>query len=623
LFDKENIKLLSDFYREIYSALPAHKTNNAKGLDFSPTNSRESIVAHGRCKKRVIFYKWKNNTRDLNKLLNSLSVLAKADYSIFKKEHPEFEGSIEDILKYTPNSADRLCDVPFSIFYDTDYISNITKQHILDSIPEQPELLYPEARSIKRKFYLHVGPTNSGKSYTSIERLKECKNGTFLSPLRLLALEVFDKLNYCGTPCTMITGEEKIEVPFSRVVASTIEILDTTIRYDVAVVDECQMISDPNRGYCWTKAILGLYADEIHLCMAPEALNIVLALINECGDEYEVVNHTRNTKLIFDSSDYTFDNIEDGDALIAFSKKNVLAIAARLSELGIKASVIYGSLPPESRKEQVRLFNEGETTVVVSTDAIGMGLNLPIRRIIFTEVEKFDGQSYRYLNVSEIKQIAGRAGRFGMYEEGYVLSMGEKDIIKNALKKKVPEIKKAYLGFPESLIDIPGELLTIMFVWNSMVSKPLYHKMPLDTITILYNSLKTHCERVFPTLSKMDAYKMITCSVDLGKEEQFYFWLKCCRAYQKDLSFPKLSGFELTDLEDYYRCLDLYFQFGNKFNKNIDETKLSFEKSQTIKAIDKILLEEKDKFQKRCRKCNRKLPYNYQYGLCQRCYYHF
>ena len=107
---------------------------------------------------------------------------------------------------------------------------------------------------------------------------------------------------------------------------------------------------------------------------------------------------------------------------------------ARLEENGIKPSVIYGSLPPEIRRRQMTLFNEKKTQVVVSTDAIGMGLNLPVRRIVFLEVEKFDGVSRRPLVISEIKQIAGRAGRFGLYDTGYVTALGQKNL--NYLKDR-------------------------------------------------------------------------------------------------------------------------------------------------------------------------------------------
>lgn len=60
---------------------------------------------------------------------------------------------------------------------------------------------------------------------------------------------------------------------------------DMNKRYDVAVIDECQMIADEGRGGAWTAAILGLCADEIHICMAPHAEDIVKRLIEYCGDE--------------------------------------------------------------------------------------------------------------------------------------------------------------------------------------------------------------------------------------------------------------------------------------------------------------------------------------------------
>lgn len=106
----------------------------------------------------------------------------------------------------------------------------------------------------------------------------------------------------------------------------------------------------------------------------------------------------------------------------------MLDVAGRLEETGINASVIYGSLPPEIRRRQMHLFHKGKTKVVVATDAIGMGLNLPVRRIIFLQAEKFDGVSRRKLTTAEVRQIAGRAGRFGLYDKGYVTAMGEEEL---------------------------------------------------------------------------------------------------------------------------------------------------------------------------------------------------
>ena len=222
-----------------------------------------------------------------------------------------------------------------------------------------------------------MGPTNSGKTHEALERLKECRHGAYFGPLRLLALEVYDKLNTEGLSCSMVTGEETLEVPGAVCQSCTVEMLNDHEYFDIVVVDECQMIADPYRGHNWTRAVLGLRAEEIHLCMAPEAEDIVVQMIKRCGDRYRVVRHKRNTRLTMEKKPYNLKrDLKKGDALIVFSKKSVLALAAHLENEGIHCSVIYGSLPPATRREQVRRFLARETEVVVSTDAIGMGLNL-------------------------------------------------------------------------------------------------------------------------------------------------------------------------------------------------------------------------------------------------------
>lgn len=116
---------------------------------------------------------------------------------------------------------------------------------------------------------LHIGPTNSGKSHDAVEALRQAQDGIYLAPLRLLAYEQYENLNRNGVFCTLKTGEEHIDVPFSTVQSSTVEMLDVNHRHDIAVIDEAQMLSDPERGGCWTRAILGVWADEVHVCLAP------------------------------------------------------------------------------------------------------------------------------------------------------------------------------------------------------------------------------------------------------------------------------------------------------------------------------------------------------------------
>ena len=182
-------------------------------------------------------------------------------------------------------------------------------------------------------------------------------------------------------------------------------------------------------------------------------------MIKRCGDQYRVIRHKRNTRLTVERKLFSLiSDLKKGDALIVFSKKSVLALAAHLEGQGVRCSVIYGSLPPATRREQVRRFLEKETEVVVSTDAIGMGLNLPIRRIVFVETQKFDGVSKRDLEPGEIKQIAGRAGRFGLYEEGFVAAVENIELIEDGLGRLPIPLLKAYIGFPEQLLPLPADI---------------------------------------------------------------------------------------------------------------------------------------------------------------------
>ena len=495
------------------------------------------------------------------------------------------------------------------------------KEKVENLIPENPINEYPLARSIKRKFILHIGPTNSGKTYNSLERLKGAKKGAYLAPLRLLALEIYDKFNADGIPCSMLTGEEFIDNPSGRIIASTIEMMDTSSRYDVVVIDEVQMISDQRRGHSWTKAILGMYADEIHLCMAPEAEKIAIGLINECGDTFEVMRHERATALTFEHLKFDITKAKPGDALIVFSRRSVLTLAADLETIGIKASVIYGNLPPSSRREQVRRFLEGETQVVVSTDAIGMGINLPIRRVVFMETWKYDGERQRRLLPQEIKQIAGRAGRFGMYDEGYVLSVGDRKYIENALHQDVEPIDRAYLGLSEEIATLPYPLPEIAEAWESLESPELYRKMDMTEILELHSMLVTRTKGT-SLCSRDEIYKMVTCSVDQRNTTVLSLWLEYCITFKTfpNLRFPSWSSSQLGDLEDAYKCMDLYFQFSRRLNKTIDYDRLMKEKIAVAKKINDILRQQKSKFQKRCSCCSKPLPYNSRFGLCEECY---
>lgn len=277
---------------------------------------------------------------------------------------------------------------------------------------------FPEARSRERHFHIIEGPTNSGKTYEAIEALKNSKSGAYLGPLRLLALEVKDILSDSNIPCDLVTGEECIKENNSKHISSTIETLDTDKYYQTVVIDEMQMFENYDRGSAWTKAIVGCNADNIYIIGQPEATKALVTLIEYIGDTYTITSKERRSSLEIINKHIKYSSLKKGDALIAYSKVDVLRYSTKLKDYGYKVSMIYGSMPPEVRRNESDNFRNGETDILVATDAIGMGLNLPISRIIFGAGKKYDGFEYRELRSEEIKQVAGRAGRNN--ETGYV-----------------------------------------------------------------------------------------------------------------------------------------------------------------------------------------------------------
>lgn len=272
--------------------------------------------------------------------------------------------------------------------------------------------LFPAARAIRRQLIFNVGPTNSGKTFHAMQALISADNGCYLAPLRLMALEGADRINAAGVPCDLLTGEESIPAEGANHISSTVEMLDTTRIVEVGVVDEVQMLNDSSRGWAWTRAIIGLPAQTIYLTGSADALPYLKMIATMCDDDLIVREHERLSPLLALEDSVAYKDIEDGDAIVAFSRKSVFMIRETLRSLNIPCAMLYGALGPEVRRTEAARFRNGEATVLVATDAIGMGLNLPIRRVLLSETKKFDGHDVRPLNGSEIRQICGRAGRY-------------------------------------------------------------------------------------------------------------------------------------------------------------------------------------------------------------------
>lgn len=314
----------------------------------------------------------------------------------------------------------------------TRFSSNISATHKKIADCRNPHEWFPATRAMQRTIHLHVGPTNSGKTYNALKALEEAKSGIYAGPLRLLAHEVYSRFIAKGKKCALITGEEQ-RIPegednYFR--SCTVEMTSLNHSVDVAVIDEIQMIGDSERGWAWTQAFLGVQAKEVHLCGEERAVELIQSLCTSIGDKLVIHRYKRLSPLetMSKSLQNDFRKLEKGDAVIAFSRVDIHSLKNTIEEkTGRRVAIVYGSLPPETRAQQAALFNNpnNDYDFLVASDAIGMGLNLEIKRIIFIQTHKRDSTSYRQISTSEIKQIGGRAGRFRTANQAIQSGSGE------------------------------------------------------------------------------------------------------------------------------------------------------------------------------------------------------
>ncbi|KXJ85513.1 P-loop containing nucleoside triphosphate hydrolase protein [Microdochium bolleyi] len=301
----------------------------------------------------------------------------------------------------------------------TKFPKNIAATHQALADFRFPYEWFPATRALQRTIHLHVGPTNSGKTYNALKALENAKTGIYAGPLRLLAHEVYSRFLAKGKNCALITGEEQ-RIPadaddYFR--SCTVEMTPLNKAVDVAVIDEIQMIGDSERGWAWTQAVLGVQAKEVHLCGEERSVDLIKSICATTGDKLEIHRYERLSplKTMDKSLEGSFENLEKGDCVVTFSRLNIHALKRTIeTKTGRRVAIVYGSLPPETRAQQAALFNDpnNDYDYLVASDAIGMGLNLEIKRVIFEQTHKRDATTYRQMAISELKQIGGRAGRF-------------------------------------------------------------------------------------------------------------------------------------------------------------------------------------------------------------------
>jgi ATP-dependent RNA helicase SUPV3L1/SUV3 len=262
----------------------------------------------------------------------------------------------------------------------------------------------------KNKITAVLGPTNTGKTHLAIETMLSFDSGMIGFPLRLLAREVYDKvINKVGqNKVALITGEEKIIPADAKYFLCTVESMPIDKSLDFVGVDEIQMCADHERGHIFTDRLLNMRGSKLTMLMGSSTIKNI---ISKLDDDIEFINRNRLSKLTY-AGHRKISRINRKTAIIAFSAEEVYAIAELIRRQKGGAAIVMGSLSPKTRNSQVELYQSGDVDFLVATDAIGMGINMDLDYVYFSNLKKFDGKKLRKLNLSEIGQIAGRAGRY-------------------------------------------------------------------------------------------------------------------------------------------------------------------------------------------------------------------
>lgn len=545
----------------------------------------------------------------------------------------------EDLLHEHVLDLIKLIDIPFDLathkeIYDKD-VSERERIEIEDqeAIKRQKET---EARMINDifgreynppagrniQYVLHVGETNTGKTFQAIKRMKQAVSGIYLAPLRLLALEIYETLNEEGIPCSLKTGEEEKMNDEASHISCTVEMFHEKDFYDVVVIDEAQMIADKDRGFSWYKAITKANAKEVHIICSFNAQSMILQLLGD--SDVAVHEYVRDIPLEIESNLFRLHQTRKGDALVCFSRKRVLETASELQHKGRQVSMIYGSMPPETRKKQMQRFINGETSIIVSTDAIGMGLNLPIRRIVFLENDKFDGTKRRWLKSHEVKQIAGRAGRKGLYESGKVAFTSEVKMMNRLLHQEDVPIHGFAIAPTTNVLEkfqkYSHKLGLFFYLWDQFKSPEGTKKAGLAEEKLLYEMIEDTI--IEAKLSLADLYGFLHIPFSTKEPLLRAQWKQKLEAIVEgeELPDPQLKETSLEELELSYKSVGLHLLFLYKLEKRTEAHYWERIRDEISDSIHENLKSGVKIAKKTCRTCGKSLPSRFKYQVCDACH---
>jgi len=522
------------------------------------------------------------------------------------------------------------------LYHFTEYLQPLRekkkREELLAKTIRDFKQLFPLARELQRKIIFHAGPTNSGKTYAAMEHLRAAQTGYYLAPLRLLALEGYESLREHGVHASLITGEEEILDEESSHISSTIEMLNFEAEVDCCVIDEIQMIADRDRGWAWANALIGAPAKTLILTGSVDAVKAVSELAAYLGEELEVIYFERKNPLEVMTAPLPLKKIPPMSAVVAFSRKEVLAFRQRLSAHH-RVSVIYGNLSPEVRREEARKFREGESDILVSTDAIAMGLNLPIRTLLFARDNKFDGLRRRELRSTEVLQIAGRAGRYGMHEKGMIGALDASTLKTIAVKFDAP------LPDLELPFSVMASLHHVMLIGEILETDDLLYILTFFADNMEFDGpfVAANIESMLEiaaivgeyTLDLRSRYHLATAPVSINSPYIESVFRRYLKHLEKDEAVPHIpprdlpphahTNEELLNAEDRVKEVSLYLWLSFRFPEHFPDTEAAITARIRLNRFIETSLAKGD-FVKRCRRCSKILDFSYRFSICESCY---
>ncbi len=483
-----------------------------------------------------------------------------------------------------------------------------------------------------QRIVLHVGPPNSGKTYEALQALIEAGSGWYLAPLRLLAFEIFDRLNQQGVFCNLLTGEEHIPIMDASITAATVEMFNPQQSGRCVIIDEAQMLADADRGWAWTRALMESQSADIHVIGPETVRGLITQMATAAAMPIEIVEHERLAPIQIAERNWSLQDLPPRTILVAFSRQMVLHLKTELERMKRTVSVVYGNLPPEVRRKQADRFANGETEICIATDAVGMGLNLPADYVCFYEIEKFDGRNVRLLTPAEVQQIGGRAGRYGLSTVGQIGATSKRDlkVIRQLFAEPAEVLTHARVApTVEDLELIPGNLASKLTQWSSLQSIPDSLRSAIQTADMserieLANMLT---DREVNLLGLEAALKIVNAPTRQSTRD---YWYQCARHILtgKALPLPPVAPTEITNtielesIEYCVSCADIYLWLSQRrefesFAPHQDEVREM--RMDCSMQIDGALL-RKINTMKRCSRCGAPLAINHRFNICDNCF---